>query len=216
MRPAFARHLPWAATAVLVLVVVLAGALNPVPRASVRSDVLGPDNGDLVADYLARAGATLDGGDPGESRWALVSFVRPVEVADVAVLPEVRVAQVLFRVPIDRVQTPLVTVAVPAHPEALRRAPAVAAARLQAPAAGTDRTARIAQVSADRLAAGCACVVGVVVRGTPSQLRNLTRGPDVRAVEALPADAVAGRFAVVPLLPEHTDVVAPGPDDAHP
>ena len=32
----------------------------------------------------------------------------------------------------------------------------------------------------------------------------------------LPGDAVAGRFAVSPLLPEQVEVVAPGPDDGEP
>jgi hypothetical protein len=32
-------------------------------------------------------------------------------------------------------------------------------------------------------------------------------------VEALPPDAVSGKFAVEPLLPEHIDVVGPLPDD---
>jgi hypothetical protein len=35
----------------------------------------------------------------------------------------------------------------------------------------------------------------------------------VRAVEALPPDAVSGKFAVEPLLPEYIDVVGPLPDD---
>lgn len=35
----------------------------------------------------------------------------------------------------------------------------------------------------------------------------------VRAVEALHADAVFGRFAIRPLLPEHAETVSPGPDD---
>lgn len=210
------RILPWVATAALVLAVLLAGVLNPVRPASVRTDTLGPDNGEQVSDYLGRAESSLIELGP-EPSWALVSFVEPVDVAAIAALPgDPRVAQVLFRVPIDRVQTPLVTVAVSAHPEALRRAPIVAAGRLRGPAAGGDRAARIAAVSADRLAADCACAVGIVVRGTGDQLREAATVPRVRAVEALPPDAVAGRFSVRPLLPEHIDTVAPGPDDGQP
>ena len=111
---------------------------------------------------------------------------------------------------------PEVTVAVPQHPEALRRAPTVAASRLQIPASGNDRAARVAAVSAERLAAGCACVVGMVVWAAPEDLQALTDDARVRAVEALPGDAVAGRFAVSPLLPEQVEVVAPGPDDGEP
>ncbi|MFD6897692.1 hypothetical protein ACFWB0_24545 [Rhodococcus sp. NPDC060086] len=210
------RILPWVATAALALAVLLAGVLNPVRPASVRTDALGPDNGEPVQDYLGRAGVSLGERGP-EPSWALVSFVEPVDVAAVAALPgDLRVARVLFRVPIDRVQTPLVTVAVSAHPEALRRAPIVAAGRLRGPAAGHDRAARIAAVSADRLAADCACAVGIVVRGTGEQLREVATASQVRAVEALPSDAVAGRFSVRPLLPEHIETVAPGPDDGQP
>lgn len=216
------RLLPWASVAVLVLAVLLAGVLHPVRPAPVRSDALGPDSGELVADYLTRAAESLDDpADPDAPRWALVSFTAPLDVGAVADLTaelgaEMRVAQVLFRVPIDRVQTPLVTVAVPQNPEALRRAPAVAVGRLQIPASGNDRAARVAAASAHRLAEGCACVVGLVVRATGAQLHTLESAPAVRAVEALPTDAVAGRFAVSPLLPEQVEVVAPGPDDGEP
>lgn len=216
------RVLPWACVTLLVLAVLLAGLRAPVRPASVRTDALGPDSGELVADYLTRAAGSLDDPADGQApRWALVSFTEPIDVGAVAELTggagaDMRVAQLLFRVPIDRVQTPLVTVAVPQNPEALRRAPAVAAARLQIPASGDDRAARVAAVSAERLAAGCACVVGLVVRASPAQLHSLRSEPGARAVEALPADAVAGRFAVSPLLPEQVDVVAPGPDDGEP
>lgn len=213
------RALSWAAVAVLVLAVLVAGWLSPVRPASVRSDGLGPDSGELVRDYLARADESLTEAEraPGTEHWGLISFDREVGVDDVAALPgDLRIAQVLFRVPIDRVQTPLVPVVVSAHPEALRSAPRVAAGRLRLQASGTDRAARIAAVSADRLAAGCACIVGVAVRGTPAQLRAAAGGPEVRTVEVLPSDAVAGRFSLNPLLPEHVEAVVPGPDDAEP
>ena len=213
------RALPWAAVAVLVLAVLVAGWLSPVRPASVRSDGLGPDSGELVADYLARADASLADAErePDAPHWGLISFEREVDTSAVAALPgQLRIAQVLFRVPIDRVQTPLVPVAVSAHPEALRKAPLVAAGRLRLQSSGPDRAARIAAVSADRLAAGCACVVGVAVRGTAAQLRAAADDPAVRAVEVLPSDAVAGRFSLIPLLPEHAETVVPGPDDAEP
>lgn len=213
------RALSWAAVAVLVLAVLVAGWLSPVRPASVRSDGLGPDSGELVRDYLARADESLTEAErePGTEHWGLISFEREVSVDDVAALPgDLRIAQVLFRVPIDRVQTPLVPVAVSAHPEALRSAARVAAGRLRLQASGTDRAARIAAASADRLAAGCACIVGVAVRGTPAQLRAAAGDPGVRTVEVLPSDAVAGRFSLNPLLPEHVESVVPGPDDAEP
>jgi hypothetical protein len=143
-----------------------------------------------------------------------VSFTRPVTthvVGDVA--SGTRVSQVLFRVPLDRVQTPLVPVSVAAGDAALARASVLAAGRAQAMTGETERQAQIAAVSSAVLARNCACVIGVVVRGDHEALTALRSAPDVRAVEALGADAVAGRFAVRPLLPEQVETVVPGPDD---
>ena len=210
------RLLPWAAIVVLVAAVLIAGWLAPPRPASVGSDTLGPDNGEAVADYLTRAADSVTEAEAAGDleHWGLVSFAdtvaidRVVELAD-----EVRVGQVLFRVPLDRVQTPLVPVAVPENPEAVRRAPSVAAGRLDLVEFGTERAERVAAVSAERLAAGCECVVAVVLRGTAAQFRAVADEPDVRAVQILPADAVAGRFSVTPLLPTHVETVVPGPDD---
>jgi len=212
------RALPWVATAALVFAVLLAGWFAPTRPAAVGTDALGPDNGEVVADYLARAADSLTAAGTGTGEhWALVSFTEPVGIDTIVGLSEeVRVGQVLFRVPIDRVQTPLVPVEVPADAEALRRAPAVAAGRLRLIEQGTERAARVAATSADRLAGGCDCVVGAVVRGSADRLRGIADAPAVRAVEALPADAVAGRFSVNPLLPTHVDTVVPGPDDGEP
>lgn len=212
------RALPWAAIAALVLAVLLAGWLSPVRPASVRSDALGPDNGEQVVDYLARAAGSLEAagslGAGDDPRWALVSFDAAQRVEDAVALPgDPRVGRILFKVPISRVQTPLVQVPVSQHVESWRRAPGVAASRLHPEGTGEDRRARAAAVSAERLAAGCACVIGLVVRAPTAVLADIAATDGVRAVEALPADAVAGRFSVSPLLPEHVDVVLPGPDD---
>lgn len=212
------RLLPTLAVcAVLLGVIVLLGALHPVRPASVATDRLGPDSGEAVADYLQRARRSLqEAADevPPRPHWALVSFAAPVTTTQLPeLLAPVRVSQVLFRVPIDRVQTPLVVVGVGGNPASLERSDGVAAAQLQAGSGGEDRRSRIAAVSATRLAQRCACVVGATVRGTGDRLRVLAENPVVRGVEVLPADAVFGRFAVRPLLPDHTDIVAPGPDD---
>ncbi|MDF3306106.1 hypothetical protein P3H15_13845 [Rhodococcus sp. T2V] len=199
---------------VLIVVIVVLGALNPVRRAPVWTDTLGPDNGEAVADYLARADRSLDEADGRHEHWALVSFTRPVTTATVrGAASGTRVSQVLFRVPLDRVQTPLVPVSVAAGDAALARASVLAAGRVQAMTGETARQAQIAAVSSAELARNCACVIGVVVRGDHDALAALRSEPDVRAVEALGADAVAGRFAVRPLLPEQVETVAPGPDD---
>ncbi|RZK94095.1 MAG: hypothetical protein EOP30_08925 [Rhodococcus sp. (in: high G+C Gram-positive bacteria)] len=202
-------------TAVVLLVVtVVLGLLHPVRRAPVATDTLGPDNGELVADYLARANRSLDAADGRREHWALVSFTRPVTTDAVRDLASgMRVSQVLFRVPLDRVQTPLVPVSVAAGDAALARANVLAAGRIQAMTGETDRQAQIAAVSSAELARNCACVIGVVVRGDHDALTALQSAPDVRAVEALGVDAVFGRFAVRPLLPEQTLTVEPGPDD---
>ncbi|UOT01828.1 hypothetical protein MPY17_22890 [Rhodococcus opacus] len=200
--------------AALIAVTVVLGVLHPVRRAPVSTDTLGPDNGEVVADYLARADRSLDAAGARREQWALVSFTRPVTtelVRDAA--SGTRVSQVLFRVPLDRVQTPLVPVSVAAGDAALARASVLAAGRAQAMTGETERQAQIAAVSAAELARNCACVIGVVVRGDHEALTALRSAPDVRAVEALGADAVAGRFAVRPLLPEQVEIVAPGPDD---
>ena len=202
------------ATVALAAVVVSLGVANPPQPGRVGTDALGPESGELVTSYLERADASLTDADESEHRWALVSFDAPITTsALLADARDVRVSQVLFRVPVERVQTPIVAVPVADNDTAVLRAPSVAAARLQAGVVGQDRTSQVAAYSADRLSAGCACVVGATVRGSLDQLRALAAVPGVRAVEALPGDAVAGAFSVNPLLPTQTTSVVPGPDD---
>lgn len=201
-----------AAAAVALIASILAlGVLHPPREAGVSTDRLGPEYGEQVADYLSRAQDSL-AGDDNAQHWALVSFTEPL-------VPEwipahsggMRVAQVLYRVPIPRVHTPLVAVPVPEDIGAAVDSAQYAAWLLPRPA--DDRSARVVSVSAARLRAGCACVVGLVVRGRLTELRNLAERNGIRAVQALPADAVAGSFAVIPLLPDYHEAVAPGPDD---
>ncbi|WP_280312347.1 hypothetical protein [Nocardia abscessus] len=209
--PPWRRVLLGAAAVALVALVFALGALNPPYRAPVSTDRLGPDRGEQVADYLARSGDSLNARDD-EQRWALVSFTEPLVPERIpAHSGGLRIAQALYQVPIPRVQTPLVVVPVPEGVAAAVDSAPYAAWLLPRPA--DDRSARVVEVSAARLRGGCACVVGLVVRGTPAQLRNLAVQNGIRAVQALPADAVAGSFAVVPLLPDYRDVVRPGPDD---
>ncbi|MGK8508521.1 hypothetical protein ACRS5S_10810 [Nocardia asiatica] len=209
--PPWRRVLLGAAAVVLVALVWALGALYPPYRAPVSTDRLGPDRGEQVADYLARSGDSLNTGE-GEQHWALASFTEPLTPEQIpAHSGGMRIAQVLYRVPIPRVQTPLVVVPVPEGAAAAVDSARDAAWLLPRPA--DDRSARVVAVSATRLRGGCACVVGLVVRGSSAQLRNLAAQNGIRAVQALPSDAVAGSFAVVPLLPEYRDVVLPGPDD---
>ena len=210
------------AVVVGVAAVVGVGFANPVPTPPIRTDTLGPDSGEAVPDYLDRARdsvASVDG-----PVWALVSFTKALTVDEVitstssvqvpgAEVSGVRVSRVMFRVPIERVQTPLMSVPVPDNDEAVRRSPGVAATRLVSLGGDTDRQQQVALASAKQVSAGCACAVGVLVRATPEGLEAIEHDSNVRAVEALPSDASPWLAAVRPLLPEYVDVVAPGPDD---
>lgn len=210
------------AVVVGVAAVVGVGFANPVPTPPIRTDTLGPDSGEAVPDYLDRARdsvASVDG-----PAWALVSFTKALTVDEVitstssvqvpgAEVSGVRVSRVMFRVPIERVQTPLMSVPVPDNDESVRRSPGVAATRLVSLGGDTDRQQQVALASAKQLSAGCACAVGVLVRATPEGLEAIEHDSNVRAVEALPSDASPWLAAVRPLLPEYVDVVAPGPDD---
>lgn len=209
-----ARNLVLAAVAVAVAVtVVVLGITQPKPSAGVSTDRLGPLPGQQVTEYLAQAQDSLQGTD-SDQHWALVSFEEPITPAQIpAHSGGLRIAGVIEYVAIDRVQTPVITVATPAGDEVAMRAAEDAANLLAAQPTRDDRTAAVARVVADRLRAGCACTVGLVVRGTLPDLRALADQPGIRAVQSLPADAVAGRFAVAPLLPGTTDVVSPTPDD---
>lgn len=210
------------AVVVGVAAVVGVGFANPVPTPPITTDTLGPDSGEAVPGYLDRARdsvASVDG-----PVWALVSFTKALTVGEVitstssvqvpgAEVSGVRVSRVMFRVPIERVQTPLMSVPVPDNDEAVRRSPGVAATRLVSLGGDTDRQQQVALASAKQLSAGCACAVGVLVRATPEGLEAIEHDSNVRAVEALPSDASPWLAAVRPLLPEYVDVVAPGPDD---
>lgn len=122
-------------------------------------------------------------------------------------------SQSVFNVSIDRVQTPTAIVPSGNTEASFDAASQVAAEVVVRRSSGTERARAAGQVAAERLRDGCVCVVGVVVRARIERLRALAGAPEVRAVQALPADASAGLFAVVPLLPAMTTVVGPTPDD---
>ncbi|WP_051499162.1 hypothetical protein [Nocardia sp. BMG51109] len=201
-----------AAVAFVVLIVVLGWAVPPHP-AVVSTDRLGPESGERIDDYLARARDSLSGADAGE-RWALVSFGGGVAVDRV---PEqaagLRISQVIYHVPLDRVYTPAITVPVPAGDAAALASLRAAAGAMDNALPAGERADRTAAVVAARLHAGCDCAVGMVVRGRLDRLRDLASHTGIRAVEALPPDAAAGAFAVTPLLPEQVDAATPEPDD---
>ncbi|MGY4102163.1 hypothetical protein ACW2Q0_21805 [Nocardia sp. R16R-3T] len=196
-----------------VVLIVVFGVLNPPRPSGISTDRLGPERGEQVADYLVRAQDSLSGPDTDE-HWALVSFTEPLTPNQIpAHSGGLRIAAASHHVSIPRVNTPIVTVQLPAGNAVAVASADNAAWQLLAQQAADNRTNRINAVSAARLRAGCACTVGLVVRGTLPQLRNLAAQNRIRAVQALPADAVATSFAIVALLPEYADLALPGTDD---
>jgi len=195
-----------------VLIVVL-GVLNPPRPSGISTDRLGPERGQPVADYVAQARDSLAGTDASE-HWALVSFTEALTPDQIPAHSDgLRIAQAIHRVSIPRVHTPIVTVQTPAGDAVAVASADDAAWQLEAQRPADDRTNRITTLSMARLRAGCACTVGLVVRGSLPQLRTLATQNGIRAVQALPADAVALSFAIVPLLPDYTDIAQSGPDD---
>lgn len=216
---------------VLALVVILSALRTELPRnPGVMSDAVGPDSGELVDDYLARAASSLlaeGDADPDAPRWALVSAVAPWSVAEAeAVARELpRVSGMYVQVPVAGVAMPVngATLAEPVAGEygregvierALERVTdELGTSPAPAPAPG-DRGVATAALTVSRIRDGDPAIIGLVVRGTVEQLRAVAEHPRVRAVEALPADAVWGRFAVRPLLPQQTEMASPLPDSA--
>ncbi|SIS20425.1 hypothetical protein [Williamsia sterculiae] len=196
----------------------LLGRTHP-PRATpVTGDVVGPDTGESVSDYLARARQTLTAvpTDDAMPRWALISLRDPLTDGQVApVVSPVSLSQVVLHVAIPGVRTP-VTVE-PAGVSAIGTARDRAIGELMTrndPDPDGSRDQRIAAVTISRLRSGCACVIALVVRGSPDRLRTVAADPRVRAVEVLPADAAGGLFAVRTLLPEDTSSTGPAADTA--
>ena len=205
----------------LVLVVgglYAVGRLNPAPTTPVRTDILGPENGEQVSDYIARATRSLVGTTPSDSpRWALASLSAPVSVGAawdlVGSRPRVMLSQNIFNVPIDRVQTPTVVVPTGNTSESFAASVQAGAQAVMSRTPGTPRAQQVNEVATRRLQSNCSCLIGIVVRADLGQLRSIAGEPGVRAVEALPPDALAGLFTIIPLLTSATTVVGPGPDD---
>ncbi|GGK65792.1 hypothetical protein [Nocardia camponoti] len=193
---------------------MILGITNPRPSLGITTDRLGPAPGQQIEQYFDQARDSLHGTD-SDPHWALVSFT---EYLTAQQLPQavdgLRISGVIWHVPIDRVQTPVLTVATPAGDTPAVNSADAAAGLLAAQQFRDQRSADIAKVTESRLRAGCACAAGIVVRGTLTQLNELAAKPDVRAVQALPADAVAGRFAVSPLRPDQVGIATTTvPDD---
>lgn len=207
-----------AVIAALVMVTGVAGSPTPGVR-GVES--LGPDTGASVSGYLADAAARLGEVGADEQRWALLSPQVELTAESAARLVDgARTARVLLRVRLPRVQTALLTaeIADQGGPDALvadltaaQRRAAGRLAAVQQVSAGRERA--VAEVSVARLSAGCACVVGLLLRGSGAQLRAVAGRSGVRALAPAPAGAGYGDLALAPLLPAQSGTVGPGPDD---
>lgn len=171
---------------------------------------LGPDSGETVDDYLARLPAELPG--PGAAAYALVQFGTELTgPAALAATDGTRQTSVVFRVPVERVQTALrfeELGSVDVARQRARNAAEADARRL------TGRAAAVAGMEAASLAdPACACVVALVVRGDRAALAAVAAHPAVRAVHAAPADAQPVELALSPLLPAQQQAATPLPDD---
>jgi hypothetical protein len=183
---------------------------------------LGPETGEPVADYLRRADASLPAAHAGPV-WALVQldgYLMPKPAAELT--QGVRLSRVIFRVPLPRVQTALITRDVPGQRPAAERTEALlvramgsaAQDRLAASRAlPSGRGAAVAAAEAAQLRDGCGCVLALLVLGDGDALRAVTTRPGVRAVHAAFPDTSIQGLAISPLLPEQLDLVGPVPDD---
>lgn len=212
------RRAWWVLLAVLVVVFGLttwvAGQRDePVPRGVQR---LGPEAGEPVAEYLHRASASLPAGH--SPHWALVeldSYLTPDRAADLT--RGVRLSRVVFRVPLPRVQTALITRDLPGQQpvsELVAAEQSAAAERLAASRTASDsRRAAVDAAEAAQLRRGCACVLALLVLGDGDALRTVAGRPNVRAVHAALADTSIQDLAIAPLLPEQDEMAGPVPDD---
>ncbi|HET9253761.1 MAG TPA: hypothetical protein VFO16_00985 [Pseudonocardiaceae bacterium] len=207
----------WVALAALIVVlgctIWTAGGRDSVPVTGAQR--LGPEAGEPVADYLRRAAVSLPaGGSPGWALVQLADYLTPESAAEL--VRGVRLAKVVLRVPLPRVQTALITRDLPGQRPAAELTGALrsaAADRLAASRAAPGRPAAIAAAEATRLGEGCACVAAMLVRGDPGALRALAARPGVRAVHAALPDTAVRDLAISPLLPEQAIVAGPVPDD---
>jgi hypothetical protein len=189
----------------------------PIPRPPVGSVRLGPEPGELVADYLVRVAAELPA--PGAPVLALVQLRAEVTPAEaVAVLGGPRLVMAVFHVPLSRVQSALRFVPTETgSPPAAALGLARDRARFAADADAARLTGRPAQVAAAEAVVlgdpGCRCVLAVVVSADRAGLDALAAVAEVRAVHAAPAGVTVPELALAPLLPGQVQRADPLPDD---
>lgn len=169
---------------------------------------------------IGEAAAPIDAA--GIERISQVLLNTPVEGASMPVIPAAVATPTStddgHSGPLGRAATSAVTNGLYALDHPGKGVPTAGTTGEQAPTPRVDARERAKfELTADTVQREGAAVIGVIVRADVEQLRALADSREasaVRSVEALPPDAVWGRFAVRPLLPGYTDVVAPLPDDA--
>ena len=202
--------------AVFGVTVLVAGQGGGAPvRAGTQR--LGPEAGESVVGYLRRAATSLPAEGAGPV-WALVQLDRYLAPEPAAQLVQgVRLARVILRVPLPRVQTALIAQDLPGQRPVAELATAFHSAardRLAASRAVPDgRAAAVAAAEAARLRAGCSCVLALLVLGDRDALQSVAARPGVRTVQAALPDTPIQDLAVAPLLPEQADKAGPVPDD---
>ena len=163
-----------AAAAVLGASIFAVGALHPPVPPVVQGDTLGPFNNEPAEHYAARAAASLEAlGEDGLDHLALVSFTTPLS-CDLAAAAYEAAPRVNAIVPqgLPHKDTP-------------------------EPVSGSSR-AEVCERELQRAAlrAHTAPVVGAIITADTATLASIAAGPDIAAVEVLPADAVWGAIAV--------------------
>jgi hypothetical protein len=200
---------------------------------------IGVHDGDSVPDYIALSRsmlAALAAEEPDRLGYALVSlgrYLSPDEVAAVlGGVPGVSVVTAYARVPLPGRQTERVSLPAVKLPDDLAAAMAAVADRKEDDAAvyddlaaaqpeGTLRgiytsNAEVSRAEASAYRQRCNCVFALAVRARAATLLELSRAPDVRAVDPAPelTDPTQAVFAAP--LPEQVDRVGPPRDDGLP
>lgn len=167
-----------AAAAVLGASIFAVGALHPPVQPVVQGDTLGPFNGEPAEHYAARAAASLEAlGEDGLDHLALVSFATPLSCDRAAAAYEA---------------APRVNAIVPQGlPHKDTPEPVSGSSRAEVCERELQRAALRAHT-----APADARVVGAIITADTATLAGIAAGPDIAAVEALPADAVWGAIAV--------------------
>jgi hypothetical protein len=191
-----------------------------------QTSALGPEPGELVDEHLADATAALAAlveSDPDTPRLALLhleDYTDPPRTA--ALVAGVEPLRALVRVPLPGVQTAVTPVSVrdlpldlvlamsELAPRRLAVAEADQAAAPVGPAGQAQRdSAAAARLEASQLEGGCACVVAVVVRASPSRLAAIEGRPGLRGIVPGPTGVAPESLVLRPLLPEQTGTVTP-------